>query len=80
MATNYRTNDVSITVFVWFAAILFALTASFFLGGWLMMLLLSLLHAWWPTIPTMGYWTSAWAALLLRTLLISPTGQTKANK
>lgn len=55
------------------------LATGFFLGGWLMMLLMSVLHTWWHAVPTMGYWTSALVALLLR-LILATSSQTKTAK
>ena len=60
-------------------AIVVLLAVGFFLGGFIMMILMSILHVWWPVVPTMGYWTSSWVALLLRALL-SNSIQTKNNK
>jgi hypothetical protein len=29
-----------------------------FLGGWTWMLTFGIIHAWWPHVPSMNYWTA----------------------
>lgn len=44
--------------FVWVLAIFFA--------AWVLMFIVGALHAWWPTIPTMGYLMSLFLTWLIR--------------
>jgi hypothetical protein len=60
-------------------AILVLVPLAYFAGGFVMMLLMGVLHSWWHVIPTMGYFTSCLVALLLR-LLFAGSANTTSNK
>ena len=70
------TNAITISLI----AFLLVVGVGYFLGGFVLMILMGVLHdAWRSNIPTMGYWTSSLVALLIKAL-VSPLVSFKGPK
>ena len=66
---NYANMSLGMAVFI----LLFVVPGALFLGGLFLMLLIGVLHDWWPAIPTMSYWTAFVASLLKGALFVRGT-------